>query len=194
MNSTCQILLRLGFAVTRGSRPQRVQQRLGGFFEELFLAVAADLHQRDVGETRFPVRPHRIDDRVEVGAAGDALGDIFGPDELGGAGKARRRRQVGVDTPPAGEPTELIVCALDGRVPVGVPTDRDLPDDPAAAGQAVALTQRCASRARSSPFGSTAIRWSASRPNLSTAFFPPTAIPMPTGTSGTSHNRAESTW
>jgi len=59
------------------------------------------LYQRDVGETCFPVRPHRIDDRVEVGAAGDVLGDILGPDELCGAGKARGGRQVGVDAPQA---------------------------------------------------------------------------------------------
>ena len=44
-------------------RAQRPKQRLGGFLEEQFLRLAADLDERDIGETGFPVRPHGVHDR-----------------------------------------------------------------------------------------------------------------------------------
>ncbi len=35
--------------------------------------LATHLHEGDVGETGLPPRPHRLDDRVEVGTARDRL-------------------------------------------------------------------------------------------------------------------------
>ncbi len=45
-------------------------------------------------------------------------------------GEAHGRREVGVDLPAAGEPAELLVGPLDGRLLGGVPADRDLPHGP----------------------------------------------------------------
>src|SRR4029079_4949467 len=81
-----------------------------------------------------PVRPDGVDDRIQVGAAGNALGDVFATYELGGTVETGRCRQVGVDRPAAPEPAELIVGAFDGRVSVGVPATRPQPDHPLAAG------------------------------------------------------------
>ena len=53
-------------------------------------AAVADLHQRDVGEAGLPVSADRLHDRVEVGAAGDLLGDVLGAHELGGTREAVR--------------------------------------------------------------------------------------------------------
>src|ERR1700742_1785097 len=88
--------------------PQCREQRLGGLLQKLILGVAADLQQCDVGETGFPVRPDGVDDRVEIRTTGNAVGDIFRPDELCRAGKSGGSGQVGVDFPAAAEPAELV--------------------------------------------------------------------------------------
>jgi hypothetical protein len=51
---------------------------------------------------------------VEVGPAGDLLGDPLGRDQLGRAMEGVGVGQVGVDLPAEAEPAELVVCALDG--------------------------------------------------------------------------------
>ena len=71
-----------------GAAAQLLEQRAGDLGEELLLGVAADLHERDVGEPGLPERPDALDDRVEVGSARDVVGDVLGPDEL------RRRRRT----------------------------------------------------------------------------------------------------
>ena len=78
------------------------------------------------------VRKRLPDDRVEVGAARDRLGDVLGPHELARTGEAHRGRQVGVDLPAATEPPELLVGALDRGLLGGVPADRDLAHGPCA--------------------------------------------------------------
>ena len=77
-------------APATGGRPERREQWLGGFLQEQVLGLAADLHQGDVGEAGLPVLADGLDDRVQVGAAGDGLGDVLGPDELRRAGETRR--------------------------------------------------------------------------------------------------------
>ena len=39
------------------------------------LRLITDLDQREVGEAGVLERPHRFDDRVEIGAAADRVGD-----------------------------------------------------------------------------------------------------------------------
>lgn len=53
------------------------------------MSPVAHVHHRDVGEPGVPERPDRLHHGVEVRAAGDALGDVLGPDELAGGGEAR---------------------------------------------------------------------------------------------------------
>jgi hypothetical protein len=50
--------------------------------------LAADLDERDVGEPGLGVGPDRLDEGVDVRAAGDRLGDVLGAYELGGTGEA----------------------------------------------------------------------------------------------------------
>ena len=100
------------------------------------------MQQRDVGEAGLPVGTHSVDDRVQVRAAGNALGDILGPDKLCRTRKTGRCRQVGVDLPASAEPTELVVGAFDGGIAIRVPADGYLPDDPASTGDAGALQRR----------------------------------------------------
>src|SRR5258705_12246900 len=68
-----------------GLGAQLLQQRARRFFEEQLLTLVADLNERDVGEARFPVLAHRLDDRVEVRSARYGVGDVLRPHELPGA-------------------------------------------------------------------------------------------------------------
>src|SRR6202000_3524389 len=82
-----------------------------------------------------PARP----DRVEIRAAGNALGDVFGTHELRRTGETGRRGELGIDRPTASEPAELVMCAPDRGVAIGIPADRELPDHPSALGPAGGL-------------------------------------------------------
>ena len=96
-------------AQSAGCVAQRTEQRVGGLFEKELLRLAADLNERDVREPGFPVRSDGVDDRVEVRAAGDGIGDVFGSHELGRTGETGRCGQVGVDLPAAAKPAELVM-------------------------------------------------------------------------------------
>src|SRR6478609_7411915 len=87
--------------------PQCREQRCCRFFEEEVLTLVADLDERDIGEAGFPVGAHRVDDRVEIGATGNGLGDILRTHELGGPGESGGGRKVGVHIPASAEPPEL---------------------------------------------------------------------------------------
>src|SRR5689334_16367196 len=118
-----------------GSAAQLCEQGFGGLVEEPGLTLVADLHQGDVGEPGGLVLAHRVDDRVEVGSARDGRRGVLGRDELRRTGEPRGGREIGVDGPAAGEPAELVVRTGDGGVPVRIPADRQLSDDPDVARQ-----------------------------------------------------------
>ena len=78
------------------------------------------LNERDVAESRLPVGAGGLDDVTSrSGSARDAVGNIVGPDE---PCRARNPAVVGrsvLTARSAAEPAELVMCPLDGGIPVG---------------------------------------------------------------------------
>src|SRR4051794_32169795 len=112
----------------RSECAQLRQQRFGGLGQEPVLAFVPHLNDRDISEARVEVLLDRSGDLVEVGAAGDRLCDVLGTYELARSLESGGRGEVGVDSPAAAEPAELLVRAGRGRGLVGVPADRNLTD------------------------------------------------------------------
>lgn len=110
---------------------QRGQQRPGRLLQERSLVSVPDLDQGDIREPCRPVFLHRFDDGIQIRTARNRRRDMLGTDEFGGRRKSRRGRQVRIDGPPSCEPTELLVRTREGRIPVGIPTHRNLADDTA---------------------------------------------------------------
>ena len=176
-----------------GFDAERRQQRFSRLFEEQILAVVADLDQRDIGEAGFPVRPDGIDDRIQVGPAGNGVRDVVGPHELvAPANPAGVGRSALTFQPPPNHRNwscaRSTAASRSGSQQIGIcPTTRP--------------------RHRAVPLPG--VRHATPSHELRVRFHRDQVVgecrelldrfathrhPMPTGMSGTSQSRAESTW
>ena len=103
------------------------QELLRSPSDEVGLLFAADLDQGQMGEAGIGELGDGLEVAVDVGPAGDLVGDVVLGDQLRGGGEAGGSRELGVDLPAAGEPAELLVGPPPSRLLVDVVAHRHLP-------------------------------------------------------------------
>jgi hypothetical protein len=96
--------------------------------DELLLGFAADLDQRKVVEAGALEVAYPGDVSVDVGTAGHPGRHVFLAHGLRCRVERCGNRELGVDSPVAGELAELIHRALHGDLRIGVVGERDLTD------------------------------------------------------------------